>query len=143
MKPKIRTAISIIALVIMAGIFFVAIGCYGISANTNGHYIDLTNINSTMAYSQVCDMVNNPNDYRGKTIKARGICEISDNNITNIIHYYIVIKDATGCCSQSMEFVLKNSNYPSKNKTITIEGVLETYKRNGKTYCKLSSAKLL
>ena len=47
------------------------------------------------------------------------------------------------CCSQGIEFVLKHGKYPTKGKTITVEGVFNTYRENGYVYCQLTDAKIL
>ena len=70
--------------------------------------IDLTTMNSTMVYSQVSNMVNKPGDYKGKVVKAKGTCGIYADSKTGKKYYSVIIKDATACCSQGLEFVLKD-----------------------------------
>lgn len=67
--------------------------------------IDLTKMSSTMVYSTVFNMVNNPEKFVGKTMRMRGeytTYHISIDDPTQIIHACIV-RDAAGCCSQGLE----------------------------------------
>lgn len=124
--------------------FLIAIICLTVSACGVGQTdIDLTKMNSTMVYSQVSNMVNKPSDYKGKVIKAKGICDIYVDNQSGKKYYAVIISDATACCSQGLEFVLKNGKYPAKGKSITVEGTFSTYREDGYTYCQLSNARLV
>lgn len=143
MKSKLKITLSSAVIAIMIGIIFVAIGGCSTPADKSSNYIDLTTMNSTMVYSQVYDMVSNPNDYKGKTIKAKGTCGIYTDNNTGKTYYSVVIQDALGCCSQGLEFVLKSGNYPNRGKTIIIEGTFGTYKEGNNTFCQLSNARLV
>lgn len=93
--------------------------------------IDLTTVNSTMVYSPVSNMVNNPSDYKGKVVKAKGTCGIYADSKTGKKYYSVIIKDATACCSQGLEFVLKDGKYPSAGKNITVQGTFTTYREDG------------
>lgn len=143
MKFKLKISIILIFIALMLGIIFVSIGGFFTPADKSSNYIDLTNMNSTMVYSQVYDMINHPNDYKGKTIKAKGTCEVYLDNDTGKKYYSVVIRDALGCCSQGIEFVLKSGNPPSKGNQITVEGTFGTYREGNNTYCQLSNAKIV
>ncbi len=109
--------------------------------------IDLTTLNSTMVYSQVYDIVSNPDRYLGKTIKMRGNVGVYHDTATDIYYYACIIPDATACCQQGIEFLLKgdpsNDKYPATGTEITIEGVFETYQEGDQTYPRLKNAELL
>ena len=143
MKSKLKKVFMTLSIVLMVGIIFISIGGCGKNIDTSGNYIDLTNINSTMVYSQVYNMLSSPSEYKGKTIKASGTHSVYYDNATNTTYHAIIIKDALGCCSQGLEFVLSNGNYPKQNKYITVEGIFGTYKENGTTYCYLKSSKIV
>lgn len=48
-------------------------------------------------------------NYKVKVVKAKGTCGIYADSRISKKYYSIVIKDATACCSQGLEFVLKDS----------------------------------
>ncbi|MBR3885567.1 MAG: hypothetical protein IKJ33_03785 [Clostridia bacterium] len=106
--------------------------------------IDLSSMSSTMMYSYVSNMIEKPNDYKGKYVKAKGVHKSYTNNKTNITYHAILIYDSTTCCSQALEFVLEDeTKYPSIDQTITIEGTFGTYTEGNNTYCCLNPSKFL
>ena len=136
MRTKIFSSFAVAILVAIVCLIFSACG-------TGGTDIDLTTMSSTMVYSQVSNMLNKPSDYKGKVVKAKGTCGIYSNSQTGKKYYAVIIKDATACCSQGLEFVLKDGKYPSKGEKITVEGTFTTYREKGNTYCQLNYAKLV
>ena len=106
--------------------------------------IDLTKMSSTMVYSTVFNMVNNPEKFVGKTMRMRGeytTYHISIDDPTQIIHACIV-RDAAGCCSQGLEFVLSNGNYPTGANEVTVVGTISVQKISGKYVCYLKECQL-
>ncbi|MBQ3451296.1 MAG: hypothetical protein IJG32_03420 [Selenomonadaceae bacterium] len=106
--------------------------------------IDLTKMSSTMVYSTVFNMVNNPAKFVGKTMRMRGeytTYHISINDPTQIIHACIV-RDAAGCCSQGLEFVLTDKKYPTGAGEITVVGTISVQKISGKYVCYLKDSAL-
>jgi len=107
--------------------------------------IDLTKMSSTMVYSTVLNMVNNPAAFAGKTMRMSGqynTYNISVDDPKQKIHACIV-RDALGCCSQGLEFVLSNGNYPSSEFTeITVVGTIAVQKIFGKYVCYIKDAAL-
>ena len=136
MKTKLLSLSAVTFLIIVICLTFSACG-------VGQADIDLTTMNSTMVYSQVSNMVSKPSDYKGKVVKAKGTCGVYTDSRTGKKYYSVIIQDATACCSQGLEFVLKDGKYPSKGKSITVEGTFSTYRENGYTYCQLSNAKLI
>jgi len=106
--------------------------------------IDLTKMSSTMVYSTVFNMVNSPTNFIGKTMRMRGeyaTYQISVDDPTQIIHACIV-RDAAGCCSQGLEFVLTNKKYPTGAGEITVVGTIAVQKIFGKAVCYLKNSTL-
>ena len=106
--------------------------------------IDLTKMRSTMVYSTVFNMVNNPAKFVGKTMRMHGeytTYHISINDPTQIIHACIV-RDAAGCCSQGLEFILSNRKYPTGANEITVVGIIAVQKISGKYVCYLKDSVL-
>ena len=93
--------------------------------------VDLTKLNSNMVYSTVYSMVNSPEEYKGKTVKAQGTFDIFTDPKSGKLFYACVIADATACCSQGLEFVWRGEHnypddYPKVGEPITVGGVFGT-----------------
>ena len=69
---------------------------------------DLTEMNSDIVYATVYQMMVEPEQYEGKTIRIDGIYYISKDEATGNTYHFCVIKDALACCAQGLEFVRKN-----------------------------------
>lgn len=111
--------------------------------STEGIDVDLTVLSSTMVYSEVYNMMDNPKEYIGKTVKMNGNFAVYHDGDKN--YYSCIIQDATACCAQGMEFVLKGDytypdDYPQPGDEITVEGVFDTYMENDYEYCTLREA---
>ena len=109
--------------------------------------IDLTALSSTMVYSEVFNMMNDPDFYMGKIIKMKGIFSVYHDDYTGIDYFYCIIKDATACCAQGMEFTLEGcsypDDYPEEGMEIAVMGEYTTYLDGGALYCTLKDATLL
>ena len=109
--------------------------------------IDLTLMSSTMVYSEVFNMVSEPDKYVGKTIRMRG--QFSDYYDETNKKYYAgcIIADATACCAQGIEFVLKDDpNYEDERliagNEITVVGTFDYYIEGRFLYTVLNDAHL-
>ena len=110
--------------------------------------VDLTKLSSSMVYGQVYDMVYSSDDYVGKKVRAKGNFSYYKDTETGKEYFAVLIKDATACCSQGIEFVLPDKDavypddYPPLNAEITVEGEFDYYTENYSTYCQLLNAKV-
>ncbi len=110
--------------------------------------IDLTTLSSTMVYSQVADMMYDPEKYIGQIVKAKGLFSVYHDDNKNKDYFAVVIQDATACCAQGIEFVWEGDHvypddYPEAGKEITVMGKFNTYQEDdGATYCQLTDADL-
>lgn len=102
--------------------------------------VDLTELSSTMVYSEVYNMMSTPDKYVGKTVRMNGTMSVSKGE--NQTYYACLIKDATACCSQGIEFVLSKGTYPNQGTNITVYGTFNTYKEGKYQYCQLKNAVL-
>ncbi len=104
--------------------------------------VDLTTLSSTMVYSEVYNMVNTPDDYVGKVVKMKGAAASFYDENEKQTYYACIIKDATACCSQGLEYVLDDADsYPKDNEEITVVGEFQTYQTaDGTSYCTLENA---
>ncbi len=107
--------------------------------------IDLTKYSKTMVYSEVQNMMQSPEKYIGKTIKMRGTCSVLDDAINHKAYYSCIIKDATACCAQGIEFELKGKDpkYPENYSEICVVGQFDTYMEDEYEYCTLRNAQLV
>ncbi len=113
--------------------------------DTAGIDVDLTKMSSTMVYSEVYNMLVNPDDYIGKTVRMRGNYASSQNPVATQMYFACIIQDATACCSQGIEFVPQDhykypDQYPAEGQEITVTGVFDTYKEGEYMYCTLRNA---
>lgn len=89
--------------------------------------IELTAFSATMAHSMLIDMLTNPENYLGKTVKTRG--EHTVLYYTPERPYNFVIVDSpSDCCPQILMFMLKEERgYPEIEKRIELTGVFSRY----------------
>lgn len=116
-------------------------------STTEGVDVDLTTMSTTMIYSEVYNMLCESDKYEGKKIRMEGDFSIFYDEATGNTYYSCIIQDATACCSQGLEFVLKDSysypeDYPKDGEEITVTGVFETYMEGEDRYCRLRDAEL-
>jgi len=101
--------------------------------------VDLTLLSSTMVYAEVYNIMTNPDNYMGKTIKMKGPYYASYYEKTELYYHYVVVEDATACCQQGLEFIWKGehkypADYPEDKTKIEVTGVFGSYDELGKTY---------
>ena len=116
------------------------------SAKAAEYDVDLTELSSTMVYSEVYGMMMSPEAYVGKTVKMNGAFAVYEGENRN--YYACLIADATACCSQGIEFVLDGdyaypNDYPALGTDITVAGTFDTYYEEDVLYCQLIDAKML
>lgn len=118
---------SILALVLIISLLLT--GCSKTeSAGTESHVdIDLTSLSTTVAYSELVNILNDPESYTGKQIKMTGDYYNFTNEDGSIFYPACIVSDVTACCSQGMEFVLVDNKYPSEGTAITVSGVFRSY----------------
>ncbi len=112
-----------------------------------GDYIDLSAEPSSMVYTFIFNMSMYRDNFMGKTIKIKGA--YSDMYIEERDRHYFacLVTDATACCTQGLEFELKDEykfpdDYPSDGEEIVVEGVFDVYDEDGETYPVLRNAVL-
>lgn len=110
--------------------------------------IDLTALNKNMVYATVNNMVLNPDEYLGKTIKAKGPYKPLFYDVTGNYYHYILIEDALACCQSGLEFIWDEGNhvypdeYPAEGEMLEIVGHLDCYQEEDYTYYYIATDKL-
>ena len=103
--------------------------------------MDLTQLSSTMVYSEVYNIMMAPEDYVGKVIRMNGECVSAYYEPTDATYYSIIIQDATACCAQGIEYVLSDGQaYPEDGGEATVTGRFESYDEEGTTWYHLVDA---
>ena len=109
--------------------------------------IDLTQVSSTLVYSEVFNMVNNPEDYIGKVVKMTGVFAVYEDETTGSVYFACISQDATACCSQGIEFVPQGDftypdDFPELGTEITVRGTFGTYMEGDQLYVTLYDAEM-
>lgn len=108
--------------------------------------VDLSVMDSDMIYATVYQMMSDPEQYVGKTFRIEGKFYVTYDEMTKNQYYYCVIKDATECCAQGLEFVLGDGShiypdeYPTDGTEVVVDGTFELYMENDSRYCRLANA---
>lgn len=107
--------------------------------------LDLTELSSTVVYSEVYNMLITPDDYKGKIIKMKGQFNQYTDEETGKIYNAVIIPDATACCQQGLEFELSDKTNPNfkQDTEITVVGTFDTYSDGEFLYCHLKNAKMI
>ena len=109
--------------------------------------VDLTVLDSNMVYAQVFDMVNSPDNYRGKRVRAKGTLAHTTDDAGTKDYFAVLIADATACCQQGLEFEWAGEHkypddYPELDSEITVTGEFDTYMEGTYQYCVLRNAEM-
>lgn len=108
--------------------------------------VDLTRLSSTMVYSEVNNMMTAPESYVGKVVRMNGKLAVYKYPERN--YYTCIIKDATACCQQGMEFLWAGDHkypddYPNEGDNIIVTGVFDIYYEGESKYVQLKDASLI
>ena len=116
-----------------------------VSAPSTDVDVDLTALSSTMVYSEVLNMLQKPDDYMGKSVRMTGSFAVAEGENRN--YYACIIKDATACCSNGIEFLWDGehdypADYPKQGADITVVGTFDKYYEGENMYIQLVNAQL-
>lgn len=110
----------------------------------DGVDVDLTQMNATMVFAEVSNIMYMPDDYIGKIIRMNGTAVSSTDPDTGITYHAVIIQDATACCASGLDYILADGQeYPPDGAAATVTGEFELYEENGFFYCQLKNASLL
>ncbi len=109
--------------------------------------VDLTNMSSTMIYSEVYAMMADSKQYIGKKVRMRGEFSGFYDKQSGQYYFSCLIRDAMACCAQGLEFVLTEDysypdDYPPTGTEITVTGIFESYQEGNFTFYHLTNAVL-
>lgn len=107
--------------------------------------VDLTQLSSTLVFSLVSQMMYEPEDFIGKTVKMEGTLNVFEGESRP--YFACLVADATACCANGIEFQWAGDHaypedYPAQGDPITVVGTFELYEEDGFQYCQLADAEL-
>ena len=103
--------------------------------------IDLSELTSIMAYCEVCNIISDLDNNKGKRIKIRGLLEYYEDPETKEKIFGCTVMDATACCSLGLMFIpIDEDNLPEKYSIVNVTGVLKVYEKDGYELCRLKDA---
>ena len=102
--------------------------------------VDLTQMSSTVVYSEVYSMLLTPKDYEGLVVKMSGSYTYAEGETQ--IYHACIIADATACCQQGIEFVPADTAFvaPEVGTAITVTGTFSIYYEGSNMYVTLKDA---
>ena len=113
-------------------------------STTEGIDIDLTSLSATLVYSEVYNMMYTPENYVGKVVKMEGMYSFYQDENSGNEYYSCIIRDATACCAQGLEFIPGNPEaLPDNGEDVIVVGVFDTYNEGDYMYCTLRNATVL
>lgn len=110
--------------------------------------LDLSGMSGTIVYSQIYNMMVEPEAYLGKVIRIAGYYSAFEDTERNIVYHACVVPDATACCAQGIEFIWAGEHawpedYPEETTDITVTGRLEMYEEDGIDYLHLVDSEVV
>ena len=110
--------------------------------------LDLSRLSGTVVYSQVYNMMYEPDSYLGKVIKMSGYYSVYEDAERGVVYHACIIPDATACCAQGIEFIWAGEHawpdeYPAEGTDIVVTGRFATYEEDGYMYLHLVDAELV
>ena len=114
----------------------------------DGINIDLTVLSSNIVYSEVFNMVYMPDEYIGKKVKMEGSFIRYHDDENDQDYFACIIKDATQCCAQGIEFIPTDDysypdDFPDEGENICVIGIFEKYTEEDGYYLTLKDAILV
>lgn len=109
----------------------------------DGVDVDLTQMNATMVFAEVSNLMFDPDPYVGKVIRMRGMAVSSTDPDSGATYHAVIIRDATACCASGLDYVLTEGQaYPPDEAEVTVTGEFELYEEDDLLYCRLRDATL-
>lgn len=110
--------------------------------------VDLSQLSTTVAYSELYNIMVNSDEYLGKVIRLSGELGYYQDPDTGAEYVACIVSDSTACCALGLEFVLPGNpsypdDYPDPGVTFTVTGTLSSYDEYGTTYYHLINASVL
>ena len=103
--------------------------------------IDLSELTSIMAYCEVCNIISDLDNNKGKRIKIRGMLEYYEDPETKEKTFGCTVMDPTACCSLGLMYEpVDDPKLPKKYTIVNETAVIEVYEKDGYELCRLKDA---
>ena len=114
------------------------------TAESKAPDIDLVGMSGNVVYSEVFNIMSDPEAYVGKKIRVEGLASSFFDYGTEKGYYSCIIPDATQCCAQGIEYQFKDDRgtYPADDSTIIVTGIFSPYDDDGYTCYALMDAEV-
>lgn len=99
--------------------------------------IDLTQLSKTMVYSELYNMLMNPRDYTGKSVKLKGAYYASFSEESNMYCHNVLVSDVSACCEAGIRFIWDNDEheypdeYPVNMSEVEVTGTFKIHNQGG------------
>ncbi len=110
--------------------------------SADGVDVELTQMNATMVFAEVSNIMFDPDPYVGKIIRMTGMAVSSTDADSGVTYHAVIIQDATACCASGIEYVLAQGDYPPDEAEATVTGEFELYEEGDVVFCRLKDAAL-
>ena len=105
--------------------------------------LDISNMNESMTYAALCNVLNDWPNYMNKVIKLTGYFYPAYDEYIQDYCYSCVVSDQNGCCTVGLEFnTTKDMTSMPEYSLMTVTGVFDTYIEDQNTYFYLKDAKV-
>lgn len=110
--------------------------------------LDLSALSGTVVYSQIFNIMVNPDAYLGKVLKISGWYDVFEDSDTGMVYLSCIVPDAAACCAQGIEFLWSGEHvfpddYPEPGTPVTVTGRLESYQEDSYTYLRLVNTEVV
>ena len=110
--------------------------------------MNLAGISSTVVYAAIVNILQNPENYLGKTIRISGDYHTFYFEPFDRYFHFVSIEGPTGCCPQALKFIYGSDrtsldNYPTENALIEVVGVFSSYEEMGRHFYYLAVDNLI
>lgn len=114
---------------------------------TSEGVVDLRNLNSTMLYAEVFNMMMYPQNYAEKKIMVKGQYYGEYDSDAGQYFHFVFISDAQACCQQGLEFIwagkhVAPNDYPAVESEIEVIGVWRSYVDGENTFYRLEESEM-
>lgn len=109
----------------------ISAGCEFAAADKDVDF-DLSIMTSTLAFAQMQNIMQGPDNFIGKTMKIKGEYSSAYFGKTQQFYHFISVVDQITCCQETMEFILAGKkktiqDYPYEGDQIELTGTFKKY----------------
>jgi hypothetical protein len=104
--------------------------------------IDLTQMSLTMVQATMTNILNQPGQYLGQTIKLTATHFLMYDDRTDRTFHLAIVGVEDACCAIPIEFRTVNGDYPADEAFMEIIGTFSSYEDDGFRYLYISASEI-